>query len=93
MEIIQKDNGKSGAFIAMHNGNEVGEMTYNWLDEKNIVVNHTGVRPQYEGRGVGRQLMETCVGYARENQIKILPLCSFVQTMFNRYPDYSDTKA
>lgn len=93
MEIIHKDNGKEGSFVALQNEEEIGEMTYFRSDDNTIAVNHTRVSSWYEGKGIGKQLMEKCVEFARENGLKIIPVCSFAKAMFERYPNFSDTKA
>lgn len=93
MKIIHKGNEEGGRFIAFQNEEEIGEMTYFCSDENTIAVNHTRVSSWHEGKGVGKQLMEKCVEFARENGLKIIPVCSFAKAMFKRYPDFSDTKA
>jgi predicted GNAT family acetyltransferase len=90
MEIIQKDNGREGVFKAVENGTEMGEMTYVWRGEERIVIDHTGVEPEFEGRGIGKQLFNKAVAFAREKQIKIVPICPFVVALFERMPETRD---
>lgn len=56
-----------------------------------LTVYHTEVDPQYEGRGFAKLLLGELVSYARENSLKIVPLCPFVHAQFKRHPeDYQD---
>ena len=93
MEIIKKDNGIRGAFLAVEDGIQLGEMDYVWDGDKVIVINHTEVFPQYEGQGVGKKMFKSAVDFAREKEIKIIPTCYFVQIMFQRSPEYNDVLA
>lgn len=59
-----------------------------------LTVYHTEVDPLYEGRGFAKLLLKKLVEYARENQLKIVPLCPFVHLQFRRNPDlYRDVWA
>lgn len=90
MDIIRKDNGKNGVFLAVEDGIQLGEMTYIWDSENTIVIDHTGVPPQYEGQGIGRSLFMKAVEFAREKNIKIEPVCPFVVTLAQRIPNVKD---
>jgi len=39
---------------------------------------------------MGEKLVEAGVKYARENNFKILPTCTFARSVFNRTPAYDD---
>lgn len=90
MEIINKDNGRKGYFIALDNDEEVGEMSYIWSNDYEIIIDHTGVNPVYEGKGVGKELFMKAVEFARMKNIHIIPVCPFVKTMFRRFPETGD---
>lgn len=93
MEIIKQDNGKKGAFIAVDNDMEIGEMTYIWSNDYQIIIDHTEVSSGYEGRGIGKDLFTKAIEFARENKISIIPVCPFVKTMFRRHPETGDVLA
>lgn len=93
MDIIRKDNGKDGVFKAIEDGIELGEMTYVWANDDKIIIDHTGVRTQYEGQGIGKSLFAKAIEFAREQNIKIVPVCPFVVTLFKRAPGDQDVLA
>ena len=45
-----------------------------------VVMTHTVVPRDLEGRGIGGQLASTAVGWAREQGLQIDPQCSFVRS-------------
>ena len=55
-----------------------------------IIIDHTEVSDRLRGKGAGLQLVTAAVDYARENKIKILPLCTFAKSVFDRTPTFHD---
>lgn len=90
MNITQTDNGKKGSFIAAANEVQAGEMTYTWAGPDKFIIDHTDVNPDFSGQGVGRQLVMAAVGFAREKHVKILPLCPFAKSVFDKDASLED---
>jgi len=84
MEILRDDNGKKGQFSAVINGEEAGLMTYTWAGDHRFIIDHTEVNPESSGQGIGKQLVMAAVAFARENNLKILPLCPYAKSVFDR---------
>ncbi len=69
---------------------KAGKMDISVIGEK-LTVYHTEVNPEYEGKGFARLLLGQLVYYARENNLKIVPLCPYVHGQFKRHPEeYND---
>jgi predicted GNAT family acetyltransferase len=51
-----------------------------------LAVFHTEVDPEFEGRGFAKLLLAELVSYAREKDLKIIPLCPYVNAQFRRHP-------
>ncbi|WP_407945203.1 GNAT family N-acetyltransferase [Paenibacillus apii] len=66
------------------------EMTYVTSSPELYIIDHTLVDPAYRGQGLGDKLVDAMVVYARENGIKILPLCPFAKGRFEHYSEYWD---
>lgn len=90
MEIQQNDNGKKGKFYVEVNGEVLAESTYVWSGENKIIIDHTEVDDRLAGKGIGKQLIQKAVDFAREKHIKIMPLCPFAKTLFDKIKDYQD---
>ena len=83
------DNSKGG-FYALDGEEELGEMEVS-ISGDNMIVYHTEVVPKAEGKGLAKQLLATMVDYARKNDLKVIPLCPYVNAQFKRRPeDYAD---
>lgn len=90
MEVIHKKFDNKGAFVAQDQDKKAGEMTYSKAGESLIIIDHTEVNPEFNGKGVGKQMVLAAVAYARENKIKVLPLCPFAKAAFNKDTSIQD---
>lgn len=66
------------------------EMTYVASSPSLYIIDHTFVNPAYRGQGLGDLLLEAAVQHARENGIKIMPLCPFAKGRFQQRSELSD---
>jgi hypothetical protein len=92
IRIEQKDNGKKGRFILYEKDKKAGEMTYVWVDDYKIIIDHTEVDPAYGGKGYGKELVLKAVDFARKQDIKIIPLCPFAKKVFDKDLGIQDVK-
>ena len=60
------------------------------LREGEIIFTHTEVPPEVGGRGVAQQLVKTGLEHARANDLRVVPLCSYVESYIKRNPQYQD---
>lgn len=91
VERIEKDF--KGEYIAYQDGVEAGKITFSNAGAKNFIIDHTEVNPEFSGQGVGKTLVMAAVEYARENGKKIIPLCPFALSVFNKDSSISDVRA
>jgi len=81
---------KHGAFCLMVEEKEIGEMVIS-IKDNDLTVYHTEVKPEGEGKGYAKKLLDTMVAYARENNLKVIPICPYVLAQFKRHTDqYTD---
>ncbi|MEM6643779.1 MAG: GNAT family N-acetyltransferase [Bacteroidota bacterium] len=91
MEIRKEQQDTKGRLVAFDGNREMGEMTYSLANEGELlIVDHTGVEKEYEGKGVGKSLFFKLVEMVRDEKKKIMPLCPFVRSMFERNKDQWD---
>ena len=82
--------GGKGFFEITENGKRLGEMEVA-VSGNRLTVYHTEVAPEAEGRGLAKRMLESMVAYAREQHLKVIPLCPYVHAQFKRHPDdYAD---
>jgi predicted GNAT family acetyltransferase len=89
IQLQLNENGR-GSFFIEENGENIAEMNIG-IANNVLTAFHTEVAEKLKGQGVGKMLLETMVDYARENRLKVIPLCPFVYTSFTRHPElYGD---
>jgi predicted GNAT family acetyltransferase len=57
-----------------------------------LIVPHTEVPREFEGRGIGSALVKGMLENIRARGLKIRPLCSFVAGYMRRHPEYDDLR-
>ena len=63
------------------------------LDERTLTVLHTGVPAAVGGRGIAAELTRCALDAAREQGLKVRPLCSYTAAYIKRNPEYQDLLA
>lgn len=59
-------------------------MTYSKAGDKMIIIDHTEVDESLRGQGVGRKLLDVIVAMARDKGLKVMPLCPFAKSVFDK---------
>lgn len=52
-----------------------------------MMLVHTEVPPQLEGRGIASLLVQAAFDHARRNGWDVLPVCSYVRAWVRRHPE------
>ena len=90
MIILHKLVGKKGMFYVEIDGNILAEMVYSMASPTKMIIEHTEVSDELKGKNVGYQLVKTAVDFARQQNIKIIPLCPFAKSVFERKEELRD---
>ncbi|HOX82829.1 MAG TPA: GNAT family N-acetyltransferase [Chryseolinea sp.] len=90
MDIKLEEIGNKGSFFIGENKKRLAEMTFSKAGETRIIIDHTEVSDLLRGKGAGKQLVHAAVEYAREKNIKILPLCPFAKSVFDKVKEFQD---
>ncbi|HJF34060.1 MAG TPA: N-acetyltransferase [Sporosarcina psychrophila] len=83
--------GDAFAFRYEEGGKVLAEITWTILGNV-MVMDHTFVSPELRGQGIAKKILDRAADYAREQELKMEPVCSYVVTAFERYKDYDDVK-
>jgi predicted GNAT family acetyltransferase len=51
-------------------------------------MTHTFVSPELRGKGIAEKLVRTALDYARSEQRRVVPSCSYVDLFIRRYPEF-----
>ena len=83
-------NGSKGYFYVSVNGKQEGKMTFVFAGNDKIIIDHTEVNEGNNGKGFGKKMVAKAVEYAREKNIKIIPICPFAKKVFDKTPEFRD---
>lgn len=77
-------------YVGEDEQNAQAVITFKQVDNNEIDIDHTGVADELGGQGLGKQLVEAVVNYARENNLKIIASCPFAKDVLEKNDDYQD---
>lgn len=93
MKIKHKENNSRGMFYIENDKGLIGELTYYKNSNNVLTIDHTEVKREMENQGIGSSLVRESVEFARENNLKIEPLCPFAEVQFEMHKSYEDVRA
>jgi predicted GNAT family acetyltransferase len=91
MDIPITHEAQSRRFIAIVDGRE-SKVEYS-LQGNIMTILHTEVPPELGGRGIAGQLVRAALEYAREQNWRVVPVCSYAASYLDRHPEYADLLA
>lgn len=90
MNIQHQSRDTKGEFFINKKGSIVAKMTYSKLGSKQIIIDHTEVSDEMRGQDIGKALVKSGVQYARDQGLKIIPLCPFAKAIIEKNPELQD---
>lgn len=85
-KVIFNDDEVYGEVQLFSGDKKAGKMDISVADGR-LRVYHTEVDDAYEGKGFAKLLLNQLVSYARENNLRVIPLCPYVLAQFKRHPE------
>ena len=76
-------------FVLRLDGERAGFLEYTRPEVGVMRIDYVEVDPELRGTGLGRQLIEKAVAFARDNQLKVVPMCSYARMVISRDPALS----
>jgi uncharacterized protein len=55
-----------------------------------MVIQHTEVPPELEGRGLAAKLTRAALDYARSKGFQVVPACPYTAAFIAKHPEYGD---
>jgi predicted GNAT family acetyltransferase len=91
MDIEVKHDKKNERFIAENEGYKA-HLSYQVFDDK-IDLAYVYTPPEIRGKGIAKIIVEYALSYARANNLKVIPTCSYVQAFVSRSDNYKNLLA
>jgi predicted GNAT family acetyltransferase len=83
--INEKENQR---FVIYADSNEV-YVEYTMADNE-INLYHTYTHPALRGKGLAAQVVRAALEFAKENKLKVVPTCSYVQSFIAKHGEYKE---
>lgn len=92
MKVERDEKNGRGSFYVEEAGHRVAEMIYGTGNDQ-LIIYHTEVAHELQGKNVGMQLVHAAVDYARDGHLKIVPLCPFAKSVIDKVAAFQDVLA
>ena len=86
--MVQIQTGKDRFFVAGES-KDLAVITFKQQDDI-LVIENTLVSEELRGQGAGEELVKAVVDKARNEGLKIIPVCSYAAHQFKKHPEYQD---
>jgi predicted GNAT family acetyltransferase len=82
-----------GAFYFERDGERLAKMTYSRTTPTLVIIDHTEVSDVLKGQGMGRQLLEALVAWARQTRTKLMATCPYALAQLKKDESLRDVFA
>jgi uncharacterized protein len=83
----QQIKNNAGQFVLESEGKN-SFLKYN-ISNHTLDLYSTYVPKELRGQKLGEKLVEHSIGFAKDNNLKIVPTCPFVSKYFSKHPEYT----
>ena len=91
MDIEVKHDKENERFVAEVKGDKA-YLSYS-ISDNEINFYRTFTPPESRGKGIAKIVVEYAFNYAKENNLKVIPTCSYVKAFVKRNDNYKDLLA
>ena len=80
---------ENAVILYSEEGSRLAEITFPYIDEKTVDINHTFVDSSLRGQGIAGRLMDEVIAELENRSLKAVPSCSYAAKWFEKHPEYS----
>jgi predicted GNAT family acetyltransferase len=78
-------------FVLRIDGERLGFLEFTRPEVGLMRIEYVEVSPELRGTGLGRQLVSKAVEFARDTELRVVPICSYARAVIERDPAMSVT--
>jgi predicted GNAT family acetyltransferase len=93
LRLVDSSQRRRYEIIAADEVEPVAIVDYAMRDAGTVLLMHTEVRPELEGRGIGTRTAELVVDHVRRSGLRAIVGCPFLTSWLRRHPDEQDILA
>lgn len=80
---------EAGRMVALDGkGKEAGEVRFTREDDNVLSIDHTEVYHDFRGQGLGGRIIEQVVKKAKNEDLKVKPICPYAKKQFEDHEEY-----
>jgi len=76
-------------FVLRIDGERLGFLEFTRPEVGVMRIEYVEVSPELRGTGLGKQLVEKAVAFAKEASLRVVPICSYARAVIHRDPAMS----
>ena len=78
-------------FVLRIDGERLGFLEFTRPEVGLMRIEYVEVSPELRGTGLGRQLVAKAIEFAKETELRVVPICSYARAVIERDPAMSVT--
>jgi predicted GNAT family acetyltransferase len=87
--VTREEGSEAREFVLHVNGERLGSLDFARPETGVLRIDYVEVAPELRGSGLGRQLVEAAVEWARVENLTIVPICGYARAVITRDPAMS----
>ena len=76
-------------FVLRIDGERLGFLEFTRPEVGLMRIEYVEVSPELRGTGLGRQLVAKAIDFAKETELRVVPICSYARAVIQRDPAMS----
>jgi hypothetical protein len=85
--VTREDAGGGQQFVLRVDGARLGSLDFTRPEAGVLRIEYVEVAPELRGSGLGRQLVQAAVDWARDSDLKVVPICGYARAVITRDPE------
>lgn len=82
--------GAKSLYIGENENSPEAYITFKLNKDGNYIIRHTVVNEALRGNGIAKKLVDAMIDKALAENVKIIPICSYVVDYFEKYPEKNE---